>query len=190
MKKQNSINKNLLSAENIKNTFAYENFAMQLLNRKESGTNVFAITGDTKSSDIITIVSLNIGYNLKQHNNKVLVINLDINNLAINDLLLQQNNDENVISYGDIDVLLPTSIDLFYTMTDKDIKDKYSDYDYVIFIVPSPKYFSNYLAIPKNVEFYILVSKFLSSFYAVNKCVNLLESIESKVIGSVYIKLK
>ena len=44
MLKQNGINKSLLSTENIVNSSDYENFAMQLLNRKNKGTNVIALT--------------------------------------------------------------------------------------------------------------------------------------------------
>ena len=64
MLKQNGINKSLLSTENIVNSSNYENFAMQLLNRKDKGTNVIALTCDIKTSDITAIVCLNVGFNL------------------------------------------------------------------------------------------------------------------------------
>ncbi len=190
MFKQNGINKSLLSTENIVNSSDYENFAMQLLNRKNKGTNVIALTCDIKTSDITAIVCLNVGFNLKKHGNNVLVINMDTHNIAFNDLLESQSNDDRVVSYGDIDVLLPQSTDFTQNLSLEDFKSKYSQYDFVILCVPSPKYESNYLAVPKNTDFYLFFTKFFSSYFAVNKCIDLIEAIDSKVLGSVYIKLK
>ena len=190
MFKQNGINKSLLSAENIVNSSNYENFAMQLLNRKDKGTNVIAVTCDIKTSDITAIVCLNVGFNLKKHGNNVLVINMDTQNIAFNDLLESQSNDDRVVNYEDIDVLLPQSTDFTQNLSLEDFKNKYSEYDFVILCVPSPQYESNYLAVPKNTDFYLLITKFFSSYFAANKCIDLIEAIDSKVLGSVYIKLK
>ena len=64
MLKQNGINKSLLSTENIVNSSNYENFAMQLLNRKDKGTNVIALTCDI-STWILTISHLTICWKVK-----------------------------------------------------------------------------------------------------------------------------
>ena len=75
---------------------------MQLLNRKDKGTNVIAVTCDIKTSDITAIVCLNVGFNLKKHGNNVLVINMDTQNIAFNDLLESQSNDDRVVNYEEI----------------------------------------------------------------------------------------
>ncbi len=190
MKKQSEINKNLLCAENNVNSLNYENLAMTILSKKTEGTNFSAITTDIKSSNISAIVTLNVAYILKKHNKNVLVINLDTQSQAINNLLVASNDNEKIVNYKEIDVLLPNTADLFCGMTLDDLKNKFSEYDFVIFCVPSPKYSTNYLALPKSVDFYILINRFFSSYFAANKCLDLLDTAEQNIVGSVYIKIK
>lgn len=190
MKKQYSINKSLLCAQDESISSNYDNFAMQILSASENGTNILAITSDTNSFALVDIVCLNLAFNLQKHNKKVLIINLNTQSNALNTLLDKQNDNETILNYADTDILLPISTDFIREMTNEQLKEKYSDYDFVILCVPSPKKMANYLAVPKNTNYYLLVSKFISSFYAVNKCIHLIEKAESNVLGSAYIKLK
>lgn len=190
MEKNNMINKSVLCAENTENCSNYENFTMQILSRSSKETNVLAITTDTNKIDLISIVGLNVGYNLACHNKKVLLINLDTTNSVLNDLFLKQNDNDNIISYGKIDIILPESTDFVGNMDLNDLKTKCSDYDFVILCVPSPKYFCNYLAVPEQTEYYLLVSRYISSFYSLNKCINKIVSAKSIVVGGVYTKFK
>lgn len=190
MEKQYTINKKLLCTENESISSNYDNFAMQVLSRSENGTNIIAITCDTNKFALVDIVSLNLACNLQKHSKKALVINLNPQSNALNTLLDKQNDNEVIVNYSDIDVLLPVSTDFISEMTTEQLKEKYAAYDFIILSVPSPKKMSNYLAVPKNTNYYLLVSKFISSFYAANKCIQLIDKAESNVIGSAYIKLK
>lgn len=190
MEKQYTINKNLLCTENEDISSNYDNFTMQVLSRSENGTNIIAITCDTNKFALVDIVSLNLASNLQKHSKKALVINLNPQSNALNTLIDKQNDNEVIANYAGIDVLLPVSIDFIREMTNEQLKEKYADYDFVILSVPSPKKMANYLAVPKNTNYYLLVSKFISSFYAVNKCIQLIDNAESHVLGSAYLKLK
>lgn len=188
--KVNNINKKFLCAEYSENVARYEDFAMKILNKSESTNNIFALTCDKGNFNVIQIVTLNVAHNLSLHNKKVLVINFDTQNTALNKLLDVQNNNEEIIKYNNIDIVLLENTDTMYKTTLDDLKTKYSGYDFIILCVPSPKKSLNYLTVPKNTNFYMLICKFISSFYAINKCIEMLSSADLNVVGSVYVKLK
>ncbi len=106
MEKQYIINKNLLCTENESISSNYDNFAMQVLSRSENGTNIIAITCDTNKFALVDIVSLNLACNLQKHSKKALVINLNPQSNALNTLLDKQNDNDIIINYSDIDVIL------------------------------------------------------------------------------------
>ncbi len=189
MNKQKNINKKLLCAEDLSNTENYENFTMNILKTNTEDINVIAITSDNNTINTISTVCLNVGYNLSLHSKKVLVINLDVFNPALNDLLCKENDDERIVNYGNIDLILPKSTDLIGNLSLEELKNKYNDYDFIIICVPSPKKLPAYLAVCDGVDYYLLVNKFISSFYSANKCIKLIEATGAKVVGSVYIKL-
>lgn len=188
--KTSVINKKLLCTDNQVNIAKYEDFAMKILNKSEKGTNVFAITCDKNNFNLIPTATINVAYNLALHNKKVLVINCDTQNLAFNNLLATSNNNDIVVNYSNFDIILPVNTDFMNNLTLDELKEKYPNYDYIILCVPSPKCSLNYLAVPQGTPFYMLVIKFISSFYAINKCIGLLNNAELSVIGSVYVKLK
>lgn len=189
MKKQKPIIKSLLCEENPINSVNYENFAMQLMSKHSDKTNIIALTCDTDSINSVSVVALNVAYNLTMHDRKVLIINCDTFGLAFNDLFGAQNDNDNIINYGKVDIILPKNTDFVGNMTAEEMTDKYSDYDYVLLVVPSPIRSVNYLAVQKNTNYYLLITQVFSSFYKANKCIEMITAAESKVMGSVYIKI-
>lgn len=187
---KNMIDKIALCAENSENSLQYENLAMQILSKSTNKTNVFAITSDSNKRNALSTIGLNIGYNLAYHGKKVLLINMDIANMALNNLLGSQNDNETKIEYGKIDIILPTSIDFIGNLDMQGLKDKYSDYNFVILVVPSPKYSCNYLAVPQQTEYYLVVTKYSSSFYSLNSCIKKITAANSVVCAGVYLRFK
>lgn len=185
---KNKINKNYLCTENAQNSIYYDDFVMKIINKSNENTNFVALTCDTNKMHLIDTVAINVGYLLTCHKKRVLLVNMDVDNDSLSDFLGSEQ--DKVFAYNNIDIILPKTIDYVGNKNIDDFKNEYKDYDFVIFIVPSPKHSSNYLALPKEVNYYFLVCKYLSSYYSVNKCIKKIEDANSSVLGSVYLKIK
>lgn len=188
--KNKAINKTLLTAYNpvLKND--YYNFSMQILNCcKQDVCNIFAISSDTNKLNTRDIVCLNVCSDLASKGKKVLLINLGYQDSKMQELFEGETKLNEVIKYDNFDILLNYSNE-FKCDTKEDLVEYFGEYDIVIFSVPPVNKYSQYLALPSQVSYFMLINKFCSSYYALNKCIKILNEKEICVLGSVFVKIK
>lgn len=183
------LNKNLLSVQNSDNCAYYENFAVQILN-KLNASKLFAITSDCNKNFTREVVCINVCHNIALHNKKVLLIDLDIFSNIIAEVVGAEKQNDKIVAFDNFDVILASSIDSLVNLSKEQLEEKYVQYDAVILNIPSPKKNNEYLALPEQIDTFILVTKYYSSFYAVNSCIKKLKAINVNLLGSVFIKLK